>query len=539
MRFLLFLSLLVFQLSLSAQLIPLWRKDMQIPTEGDTQVMYEMNSGNILLVRMDANVGQIDGIDVLQCLQPDGTLLWEYQDESALDNVALNFLDLAIDQNDNIYIAATNTPTNAPYEMAHYVKFDSSGNLIFNENISTSNSGSQSLNQIEINENGRIFGLATLDNLASNTLEYFFLELSPNGTILQQVLDTDYIFGESMLEGLDNGFNYACTEFTMTTISDSGQILNTSEYAYDSSWSVYSPDFIRVHNGLVYTYNRLGDEFSTATRSGISVFNENGSLVSSNEVMLQQVIPGWTSTLPTDFLIDENGNFYLGGTMYYSDGSGGGKGGGEANLFAIFLSKITPDFQVEWSVVYLEDNPDNINGFVHLYLHDNKPCVVFAADSFENYRQIVRSYDSSNGAVLWEHVDSSNSLFERTRPSEGFVSSTGELYTTGAGYLEEAFSEESSTFLYKYAIDNGSAVQAVAGAEGNKVWPNPVQSHLSISNVRAGDVCVVFDMQGRKLFETTLLSSNQPIDVSSLPGGVYVLRTEGSAHSSARFVKCN
>jgi choice-of-anchor B domain-containing protein len=66
-------------------------------------------------------------------------------------------------------------------------------------------------------------------------------------------------------------------------------------------------------------------------------------------------------------------------------------------------------------------------------------------------------------------------------------------------------------------------------------WPNPVSSELNITSPKSLGNLIVFDLTGRKvMMKTTGNSTKTQLNVSSLPNGVYFLK---SASSTFRFVK--
>ena len=68
-------------------------------------------------------------------------------------------------------------------------------------------------------------------------------------------------------------------------------------------------------------------------------------------------------------------------------------------------------------------------------------------------------------------------------------------------------------------------------------YPNPVKNSLNIS-LTDESVVEVFSLQGKLLLQETMGVTNDPLDVSSLKSGMYMLRvTTGESQSSAKIIK--
>ena len=59
-----------------------------------------------------------------------------------------------------------------------------------------------------------------------------------------------------------------------------------------------------------------------------------------------------------------------------------------------------------------------------------------------------------------------------------------------------------------------------------QVYPNPVmdQLHITIDELRIGDIVELFDMNGRRVFAQPIVNREFTIDMSSFPLGIYILR---------------
>ena len=66
-----------------------------------------------------------------------------------------------------------------------------------------------------------------------------------------------------------------------------------------------------------------------------------------------------------------------------------------------------------------------------------------------------------------------------------------------------------------------------AAADSPYFYPNPATDHLLLSAVTPGAMCSITDLHGRTVMQHRINSSNERIDLQTLPSGVYVLMTEG------------
>jgi hypothetical protein len=110
----------------------------------------------------------------------------------------------------------------------------------------------------------------------------------------------------------------------------------------------------------------------------------------------------------------------------------------------------------------------------------------------------------------------------------------GLFYYSGGGWLE--CSPSKSAQLTFYLNDSNTAVADVQSS-GWSIYPNPASDLLYINGLNNESATVtIFDVSGKIVINQSL--TNNTIDVSSLPKGIYILRvtTVESVHTS-RFVK--
>jgi len=81
-------------------------------------------------------------------------------------------------------------------------------------------------------------------------------------------------------------------------------------------------------------------------------------------------------------------------------------------------------------------------------------------------------------------------------------------------------------------------IQEVAGMGALEVYPNPTNGLLQFE-LEVPSVISLLDMSGREVMNERMNGGTARMDISNLPNGVYMLRTEGVAPRVARVLKAN
>ena len=68
-----------------------------------------------------------------------------------------------------------------------------------------------------------------------------------------------------------------------------------------------------------------------------------------------------------------------------------------------------------------------------------------------------------------------------------------------------------------------------------KVYPNPTQDYITVSNINAGQELVIYDFSGNVVFKKVASSSDETLDTSSLKSGKYIITIQGK--ESIQFIK--
>lgn len=82
-----------------------------------------------------------------------------------------------------------------------------------------------------------------------------------------------------------------------------------------------------------------------------------------------------------------------------------------------------------------------------------------------------------------------------------------------------------------------TGTKPIITATGIKVYPNPATDQITIDDLNAGDIYIL-NMSGSMLISRHVVSNKTTIDISSLPSGVYMLKTLNDANTSTvKFTK--
>ena len=124
-----------------------------------------------------------------------------------------------------------------------------------------------------------------------------------------------------------------------------------------------------------------------------------------------------------------------------------------------------------------------------------------AVNNFDNNYQSIFSVTVPGGTLNYEIIDnSSGKTLIITNPDNG-----NQIYYTNL-YL--------------------SAKEAIILKKTFSVYPNPVKEDLYVENIQKNLPVRIFDISGKKVYETVSHDKNTKISVRSLPKGQYILTAE-------------
>jgi hypothetical protein len=100
----------------------------------------------------------------------------------------------------------------------------------------------------------------------------------------------------------------------------------------------------------------------------------------------------------------------------------------------------------------------------------------------------------------------------------------GQSEILGGTNMDISGSDELWRFFRQFELCDGETRVTERAPDDVRLYPSPVGAHLSVKGVTASDAVVrIFDGLGRELLT---VRGQTTLDVSGLPGGVYVVRVE-------------
>jgi hypothetical protein len=548
-RFLLF-SILLFNLDSSAQLNGLWRAGADFDAYDDKRC-YEMPNGNLLVARMDTYNGIGDGDDLVICYTPDGEELWAYGDVTNENLTSSNYVDIDFDSNSNVYLSGTYFPLNASYPKSEVTKLSANGEFLWVTDFTQQSDWSENAFQIEVTEEDRIFLFAQLYYEPISTLSTYFVEIDANGEVLTMIPDPEYQIGSGTLMDFNDGFLYAMNSTFITKLDYDGEVVWTTDFEFGEQFtSGFTYDgaekLVQHKDGKIYACLGLTDVNTNNLYVGIAVVTTSGGLEQSIDYSILPDLAGLYYTYPMYLNIDSDNNLYATGTLFYGDGgivrstmeetgaNRGGKGG--STYSGTFVVKIGSDFQQQWVSTYLENDVDGVHYPAGSFMNNDQVGVVYRKGLFETNLQKVTQYNSTDGSISWEHLETNTDVFQTSIVGSCLLSSSGHLYTCGSGYSVVDFENISGIYLYKYAID-GVGVSEKIDNTTIRVYPNPATDQINILGVEAGSYLMVYNSVGQLCYNERMTSSQAMIDTQTWSAGVYQINIVGTSIETLTLVK--
>lgn len=297
---------------------------------------------------------------------------------------------------------------------------------------------------------------------------------------------------------------------------------------------------------VIETTNGYAIGGETLSGSGDVLTNHGGTdlwfirLDASGNMLWNQCYGGPGRQELSDFVATPDGGYILAGNTAGDGGMVSGYHSPGTGNFGVkddyWVAKISSGGALEWQKCY--GGTDNDVATAIRTTIDGGYVITGYSDSnnFDN-----DSFFTFNKWDYWTiKTDSQGTIqWQETHGGSDDDSPTGLLVTADNGYLIAGFSNSvdqhitaprggNDFFVVKLAADAlGTPEQETATV---RIYPNPARGSLQVDTPEA-DTVVLLDLQGR----TVLRSTPGTIDVSALPGGVYLLR--GERESQTLFVR--
>lgn len=156
------------------------------------------------------------------------------------------------------------------------------------------------------------------------------------------------------------------------------------------------------------------------------------------------------------------------------------------------------------------------------------------AGSWDNPSANAKLVTLSTRRYFEQTSASSTNLFtvDWTAPAEGTGAVT--FYMGANAVNGNNATSGDNAVLDQLTFEEGEAVNGILSVdlEQLSIFPNPVMNTLNVSGLKQDDQLEIFSINGQKM--AIGFESNESIDVSDLPIGIYILKTDTKV---ARFVK--
>ena len=110
-----------------------------------------------------------------------------------------------------------------------------------------------------------------------------------------------------------------------------------------------------------------------------------------------------------------------------------------------------------------------------------------------------------------------------------------QIKNTGYIYFDTNPAVVTNTTLNTIALP--TSITQVTTGTSIKVYPNPATDQIVVENLNGGELSIL-NVNGSVMIRQNVVNNKTTIDVSSLPGGVYILKTVNNANTATiKFTK--
>jgi hypothetical protein len=368
--------------------------------------------------------------------------------------------------------------------------------------------------------------------------------------------------------GTGNVFNFCVTvpfinnvniathdyEYTKIPLSQIGNIVQDGIISSNGAGNVTGATMnVEVLKGLTSVYNAtsspqninagISSNFTntgyTPTTTGIYTIIYTADIIESDEDLADNSILFIVEVTDSVFARD-NGINDIGGV-----GIGGGLEGHMGNLFEITNSQFLTSISA-----LIDNSTTNISGKnfeVEVYSTDalGMPIMLLATSEPKTINGINQWYDlklvpslslASGKYLISIKQDTS---YQQQIGASSSISTSGTCWvswTNQSWTLAENFGFD-VTLMIRANLNAFASLQNVSLTE-IKVYPNPAQKELNISNLEIGTQIEIINSLGEKIYSIETVDNHLCIDVSIFQNGFYTIKTiTESAVSSSKFIK--
>lgn len=191
---------------------------------------------------------------------------------------------------------------------------------------------------------------------------------------------------------------------------------------------------------------------------------------------------------------DKNGNFFTGGYFY-------------GDMF-VAEDEYSPAYSEDWFVAKIGSDICN--------------CTVPIPDfnytvAGENELEFTYTGSGTYTSIEWDFGDGS--------PISGSPDPVHNYSEPGTYTVCVTAASDCGSYIYCMNVNtSGTSIEAIPGFSNIKVYPNPARSSLHIDYASAGTSLEIYNVTGVRIYQATIASKADVVDISNLSSGVYLLR---------------
>lgn len=193
-----------------------------------------------------------------------------------------------------------------------------------------------------------------------------------------------------------------------------------------------------------------------------------------------------------------------------------------------------------------DDRTNSTNGGINRFDFNGSAWVRTAAFRFDmanqklsdatagvvSIRGLAGTWNATTGATLYATTTegSDNKLIT-------FVDAPGQAWSTSTSFSILASAGANMVFRgvdvsVTGVISNVERTRSAGGTTSLRLYPNPASSKIVITDLEAGAGISIYNVAGELKMRTRAVGSHDEIDVTSLPAGIYFVRTDGGPGSA-------
>lgn len=218
--------------------------------------------------------------------------------------------------------------------------------------------------------------------------------------------------------------------------------------------------------------------------------------------------------------------------------------GASASTYGFVLFDTNGDNTLDRAYV-ADDRATNANGGISRFDFDGTTWVKVSAFGFNiteekfsdatsgvvSIRGLAGSWSATTGATLYATTTEANNNRLIT-----FVDAPGQAWSTSTSFSILASAGTNMAFRgvdlsVTGVISNVERARSAGGTTSLRLYPNPASSKIVITDLEAGAGISIYNVAGELKMRTKAVGSHDEIDVTSLPAGIYFVRTDGGPGS--------